>query len=143
MHGLLGYLILSTLTVDTVRVKSSATKNPNTKYIVELVAGYAIGTIGWCIGVNTGNAIWKTDDAIAIGGYSLYGISSSIGVWMTGKQYNKGKYLHTLIGAISLPLTIIGIAQMCGKEFFGPANDFVWLSVPIGAVIGYNLSTVE
>ncbi|MBI4722166.1 MAG: hypothetical protein HY769_04090 [Candidatus Stahlbacteria bacterium] len=141
MNGLIWYLILSNLTVDTVRVTSPA-KYSNTKYIVELAAGYAIGTIGWCIGANVGNAIWKTDDAIAIGGYSLYGISSSLGVWLTGKQYTQGKYLHTLIGAISLPLTIIGIARMCGKEL-SPANDIIWVSVPIGAIIGYNLSTAK
>lgn len=138
MNGVICYLILSNLSVDTVRV-SLPVKNSNTKYLVELMAGYTLGTIGWCVGANIGNAIWKTDDAIAIGGYALYGISSSTGVWLFGKQYNEGKCLHTLIGAVALPLTIIGIAQMFGMQI-SPANDIVWLSVPIGAVIGYNLS---
>jgi hypothetical protein len=112
------------------------------KYLRELAGGYALGAIGWCVGANLGNAIWETKEAVPICGYLLYGISSSVGVWVTGKQEDGGKYFDTVIGTVALPLIVMGIVKACGTES-RVASDLIWFSLPIGTFIGYNLSVKE
>ncbi|MCK4353295.1 hypothetical protein KAW65_07820 [candidate division WOR-3 bacterium] len=112
------------------------------KYIQELGAGYALGGIGWCIGATLAHGIWaNTKDSLnaaTMGGYSLYGLGTSIGVWWVGQRYDEGRYWTTVWGMVSLPLLlkVLGETLQIESEDF---DEFVSFSLPIGAFIGYNL----
>ena len=129
-------------------------KLPHPKYLQELAAGYAFGTIGWCVGATSAHAIWSTEeDALVIGrytlwngenapsvwGYSLYGLGASIGVWITGKQYDDGEYISTLVGTILFPLVLAGVKKAMAIEL-KEVDEVISFSLPLGAFIGYNLS---
>ncbi|MDI6840403.1 MAG: hypothetical protein QMD71_06125 [bacterium] len=112
------------------------------KYLNELAAGYVLGGIGWCIGTILGYAIWGTEDAALIGGFSLYTLGATFGVWKVGQQYDESRYFTTLIGAVSFPLVLIGakrVLKIKSSEF----DKLIGFSLPIGAFIGYNLSKKE
>lgn len=116
--------------------------NSQSAYFKEIAAGYIFGTVGWCVGINIGYAAFKKKEGliVPICGYTLYGLSSSVGVWIVGKEYSGGKYLPTLCWTAGLPLAIIGVSMACGIQL-STANALVWVSLPIGSFIGYNLST--
>ncbi len=110
------------------------------KYVQELIGGYSFGAIGYCIGVNGANAIWGNEgNTHIIGGYLLYGLGASLGLWITGKQYDDGKYVNTLIGTILFPLALAGITKAMAIES-KEVNEMISFSLPIGAFIGYNFS---
>lgn len=90
-----------------VSIADSAPKYPErSKYFQELGASYALGGIGWCIGATAGYWIWETFDAAAIGGFSLYGLGASMGVWLVGQKYDEGNYFWTVVGTAALPLLL-------------------------------------
>jgi hypothetical protein len=107
----------------------------------ELAGGYAFGMIGWCVGATTAKLVSGNDAAVPIVGYSVYGLGASIGVWLTGEQYDGGKYMDTFVGTASFPLLVTGIAALLGTRL-NASNELVWFSLPIGAFIGYNLSLI-
>ena len=117
-------------------------KLPHSKYLQELTAGYAFGAIGWCAGVNGANAIWNTKDAATIGGYVLYGLGASIGVWLTGSQHDKGKYFDTLLGTVLFPIILTSVKKAMGIEL-SEVDEVISFSLPVGAFIGYNLSRAK
>jgi hypothetical protein len=97
--------------------------------------------IGWCAGANMAKMATGNDGAVPIGGYSAYIIGTSVGVWLTGKQYDGGKYLDTFIGTVSFPFLLTGIAALLDTRL-NASHKIVWFSLPIGAFVGYNLSLI-
>ena len=103
--------------------------------------GFAIGLLGALIGSGIGSELCGLDceiNGLLIGGLISYHLSAPYGVYRIGNGNNEnGSYAASFVGGVIGHLS--GIAAISAAPTT-PTAIYWFISAPIGATIGYNLS---
>ncbi len=105
--------------------------------------GFFVGIVGALIGSFIDNKKCGEDEfdckGLLIGGLIAYHLGTPYGVSKVGNRNNEdGSYAAALLGGIAGHL--VGIAALAIGQNTPPALAFWFISAPIGATIGYNIS---
>ena len=127
-------------------IKNTAYNNNYEKIYSGVRWGFFVGIIGAALGsaIDNNNCDESYCDisdykGVLIGGLIAYHLGTPYGVYRVGNRNNEdGSYAAALLGGIAGHL--VGIAALAIGQNTPPALAFWFISAPIGATIGYNIS---